>query len=145
MKNKLTTVAALAVALASSPALAYTKPPGAPTLTLPDYGLTISVFATATGVGKGIGVFEFRPATNDWGLCGDCIVDPQLDADFEAQVMIAGGGAGYVQRKKGEINALLARRYPAIGAPPMTTLEQVNAAVAAQALQLVNGLPVFAP
>lgn len=129
----------------ASPALAYTKPQNAPTLDLTSagYAVTISVFAVQTGVGGALGVFEFRPASQDWVLCGQCITNPETP-NLDGAVAAAGGGAQYIELKRSEMNQVLAFRYPAIGAP-VTGLDRVNSAIPAYRLAVVNGSPFLLP
>lgn len=133
-------VLVLALLLFSTAANAYTKPQGAPEIAVPNYGVTVAVFAAQTPVGHGIGVFEYKPAQNDWYLCGQCVIAeyPSLDGPVAA----AGGPGPYVESKRAEINAILASRYPAIGGEPTgSTIDRVNASLATNVLRLVNGSP----
>lgn len=134
---------AVALLLLASQAQAYSKPQGAPELVLPDYGLTISVFAVKTPLGEGIGVLEYRPLQQDWSLCGNCVTSLEYP-DMTQAVKAYGGGDVYLRAKRGEINDILARRYPGIGAP-VTGLELVNSAlkVPGVSLGLVNGIPTL--
>lgn len=119
-------------------AAGYPKPAGTPEVYVPNYGVTVGVWAVHTAIGDGIGVFE--KSGSDWNLCGYCLVDaaiPNLDSDVAA----AGGPSGYVQSKLSALNTILAARYPAIGGGPVTTLDQVNQALGGYALRLVNGSP----
>lgn len=129
--------------LMAGQAQAYSKPQGAPELALPDYGLTISVFAVKTPLGEGIGVLEFRPLQQDWSLCGNCVTSLEYP-DMTQAVKGYGGGDVYLRAKRGEINDILARRYPGIG-EPVTGLELVNASLKVQgvSLVLVNGIPTL--
>lgn len=135
---------ALALLLFSTAANAYTKPVGAPEIVVPNHGVTVAIFAAQTPVGHGIGVFEYKPAQNDWYLCGVCIIPeyPTMDNPVAA----AGGPGPYVASKLPELNAILASRYPAIGGEPTgSAMDRVNQAVGNYALRLVNGSPQLGP
>ena len=135
----------LALVLLSSPAVAvdYTQPPGAPQIVVPNYGVTVSVFAAATGVGQGIGVFELR--STGWYLCGQCLASPQFPT-MDAAVTAAGGPGPYIETVRPQINSILASRYPAIGPqPPTTAMGAVNQALGSYTIRMVNGVPVVAP
>lgn len=125
-------------------AASYTPPPNAPQVYLPNYGVTVGVWAAQTGVGHGIGIFE-KSGTNPWTLCGQCIISPgypTLDSDVAA----AGGAGPYVAGKLADVNAVLSIRYPQIGAEPAgTTLDKVNGSLAGYVLRLVNGSPQIGP
>ena len=133
----------LAICLLASPALAagYTKPAGTPEVYLPGYNVTVGVWAVATAIGQGIGVFENK-GDGVWNLCGQCLVDaayPNIDGDVAA----AGGPSAYVAAKVPAINAVLKARYPA-GTAPVTVLDQVNQALATSyKIGVVNGSPVL--
>lgn len=133
----------VALCLLASPALAagYTKPAGTPEVYLPGYNVTVGVWAVATAVGQGIGVFENK-GDGVWNLCGQCLVDaayPNLDGDVAA----AGGPSAYVAAKVPAINAVLKARYPT-GTAPVTVLDQVNQALATSyKIGVVNGSPVL--
>lgn len=135
----------LALCLLASPTLAagYTKPAGTPEVYLPGYNVTVGVWAVATAIGQGIGVFENKGDINGWTLCGQCLVEvsyPTLDTDVAA----AGGPAAYVAAKVPAVNAFLARRYPPSGTAPVTVLDQVNQALATSyKIGVVNGSPVL--
>lgn len=134
----------LAVALLfSTAANAYTKPVGAPEIAVPNYGVSVTIFAAQTPVGHGIGVFE-RKADGSLYLCGQCIIPeyPTMDGPVAA----AGGPGPYVASKLAEINAIMASRYPAIGGEPTgSAMDRVNQAVGNYALRLVNGSPQLGP
>lgn len=133
-----------ALLLFSTAANAYTKPQGVPEIAVPNHGVTVAVFAAQTPVGHGIGVFEYKPAQNDWYLCGICIIAeyPSLDGPVAA----AGGPGPYVESKRTEINAILASRYPAISAPSTgSAIDRVNQALAGSVLRLVDGSPQLGP
>jgi len=126
-----------------SAANAYTKPQGAPEVVIPSRGVTVAIWAEMTGVGHGIGVFE-RVGTGAWTLCGQCFLAeyPTMDGPVAA----AGGALPYVASKVPELNAILASRYPATGAPSTgSAIDRVNQALGSFALGLVNGSPVLAP
>lgn len=127
-----------------SAANAYTKPQGVPEIAVPNHGVVVAVFAAQTPVGHGIGVFEYKPAQNDWYLCGQCVIAeyPSLDGPVAA----AGGPGPYVESKRAEINAILASRYPAIGGPSTgSAIDRVNQALAGSVLRLVDGSPQLGP
>ena len=132
-----------ALLLFSTAANAYTKPQGAPEIAVPNHGVVVAIFAAQTPVGHGIGVFEQRG--NDWYLCGQCVIAeyPTMDGPVAA----AGGALPYVASKVPELNAILAARYPATGAPSTgSAIDRVNQALSGSfALGLVNGSPVLAP
>ncbi len=132
----------LAVALCfSTAAQAYTKPQGVPTLVLSDYNLTIGVWAVHTLVGDGLGVFEYRPVSQDWSLCGQCITNPDtpnMDAAVNALTPL-----GYITAHKGELNSILALRYPAIGGQPTSGVDRVNQTLPGFSLAIVNGVPTL--
>ena len=137
-------VYALALALLASPAAAYTKPQGVPTLDLTPHGysVTITVFAVQTPLGGSLGVFEYRPASQDWALCGQCITSPDtpnMDAAVQALTPL-----GYIAARKGEMNTIMANRYPPIGAPT-DGVGKVNQALNGYRLVIVNGVPVLQP
>lgn len=134
----------LALVLLSSPAVAvdYTQPPGAPQIVVPNYGVTVSVFAVATAVGQGLGVFEQRGT--GWYLCGTCLVNAQYPT-LDAAVSAAGGAGPYIEAQRAAINAVLASRYPAVAPPPTTALGAVNQALGAYRLSIVNDAPVLGP
>lgn len=133
----------VALCLLASPALAagYTKPAGTPEVYLPGYNVTVGVWAVATAIGQGIGVFENK-GDGVWNLCGQCLVDaayPNLDADVAA----AGGPSAYVAAKVPAVNAVLKARYPG-STTPATVLDQVNQALATSyKIGVVNGSPVL--
>jgi len=134
-----------ALLLFSTAANAYTKPAGSPEIVVPNYGVTVAVFAAQTAIGHGIGVFEYKPAQNDWTLCGTCFLAeyPTMDGPVAA----AGGPGPYVESKRAAINAILASRYPASSTPSSgSTIDRVNQALSGSfALGLVNGSPQLAP
>ncbi len=138
-----TLLAVLVAILCAGPCWAYSKPQGVPTLDLTPagYSLTIGVWAVHTLVGDGLGIFEYRPASQDWALCGNCITTPDTP-NMDASVT-ANGPLGYVIIHKAELNSLLAARYPAIGGTPVSGVDKVNQFLAGQTLQMVNGLPVL--
>ena len=147
MKHKSLALAALAsvafLALAR-PAAAYSKPQGVPTLDLTPLGypVTIAVFAVQTGVGGAIGVFEYKPVSQDWSLCGNCITTPELpNLDAAVNALTA---LGYIASKKAEMNTVLATRYPPIGAP-IDGVGKVNQALNGFSLVIVNGVPSLSP
>src|SRR3990167_7256667 len=120
----------LALTLIAAPAAAidYTQPPGAPQILVPNYGVTVSVFAAQTAIGHGIGIFERKP-DGSWSLCGQCIISPEYPT-LDNAVARVGGPGPYIESKRAGIDAVLASRYPAIGGgAPGTTLDQVNAAL----------------
>lgn len=130
-----------ALLLFSTSANAYTKPQGAPEVFVPNHGVTVAIFAAQTAIGHGIGVFEYKPAQNDWTLCGTCFLAeyPTMDSAVDA----AGGPGPYVESKRAAINAILASRYPAVSGPSTgSTIDRVNQALAAgSVLRLVDGSP----
>lgn len=98
--------------------------------------LLVVVWAVATAIGQGIGVFENK-GDGVWNLCGQCLVDaayPNLDGDVAA----AGGPSAYVAAKVPAINAVLKARYPGSTAP-VTVLDQVNQAIGTYGLRLGSG------
>lgn len=134
---------ALVVSFAGA-ASAYSKPQGVPTLDLTPIGhsVTIAVFAVQTGVGGAIGVFEYRPLSQDWNLCGVCITNPDvpnMDASVNALTAL-----GYIAAHKAEMNTLLGQRYPPIGAP-IDGVGKVNQALNGFSLGIVNGVPALLP
>lgn len=140
----------IALAIAASIALtdpveAYQKPQGIQSLAVPDYNVTIGVWAVKTPLnGDAIGVFEYRPATQDWSLCGICVTTVETPS-MDAAVNAAGGGDPYAQSKLPEVNAILAMRYPVIGPTPTTGIDKVNQALAGGhfILVFVDGVPTL--
>lgn len=129
----------LALLLVSSAANAYTKPAGAPELYLPNYGVSAVIFAAQTPVGHGIGVFEKR-ADGTLYLCGQCII-PEFPT-MDTAVAGSGGPGPYIESKRADINAILAARYPGIGAEPSgSTMDRVNGSLAGYVLRMVDGSP----
>lgn len=121
---------------------AYVKPQGVPTLDLTPlgHGVTIGVWAVQTPLGGSLGIFEYKPATQDWSLCGQCITSPDtpnMDATVDALTPL-----GYIAARKGELNSLLAFRYPPIGSP-LDGVGKVNQALNGFVLQVINGVPVL--
>ncbi|MGE4063511.1 MAG: hypothetical protein AB7E79_09100 [Rhodospirillaceae bacterium] len=138
-------LAAVLVTL-TMPALAaeYLQPKGAPELFVPIHNVTISVFAVQTPVGHGIGIFEKRG--DEWYLCGQCLVSPEVPT-MDAAVKAAGGPEAYVVSKRAAINAVLATRYPAKGVKRSdATIADVNEALVEDSvLKLVDGVPQLGP
>lgn len=136
-------VLTLVLLLLSNSAFAagYPKPAGAPEIYVPNYGVSVAVATVHTAIGDGIGVLE-NNGNGVWNLCGMCLIDPAIP-NLDADVKAAGGEGPYVAGKLPALNALLALRYPAIGAGPVTTLDQVNGSLSGYALRLVNGSPVL--
>jgi hypothetical protein len=136
----------------SVPAFAqFQKPPGLtlPTVMVPDYNLTISVWAFDTAiVGQYIGVYELH---ND-GLWYGCVNNPRPSTNFDADVTAAGGANAWLATVgRGQINEALALCYPPItgipGPPPPPTagvVALVNYGLQSFKLVVTNGLPVMA-
>ena len=126
----------------SCAASAYTKPHSVPTLDLTPqgYSITIGVWAVQTPLGGSLGVFEYRPVTQDWSLCGNCITSPDtpnMDAAVNALTPL-----GYIAARKGEMNTIMAYRYPPIG-QPVDGVGKVNQALNGISLAIINGSPAL--
>jgi hypothetical protein len=135
-------IAALLLFSNAAYAAGYTKPAGAPSVLVPNYGVEVGVWAAQTPVGHGIGVFEKR--ADGWYLCGVCAIPeyPTMDGPVAA----AGGPGPYVESKRAEINAILASRYPAIGGEPTgSAIDRVNQSLAGNVLRLIEGSPQLGP
>lgn len=120
----------------------YSKPAGAPELFLPDYGVTISVFAITTPVGSGLAVGE-KTASGKFNVCGTCGL---YVIDLGSEVAFKGSPAKYIEGQIPDINSILARVYPrkSAPAPGNTAVDQVNFSLYQSfGLGLVNGVPVL--
>lgn len=119
---------------------AYTKPAGAPTLLVPNYNVTTSVWVTVSLVGSFIAIFELQP-DGRWFL-----VDSDFqyaEQNFDAAVASNGGPSGWLQNIGiPHINPILSHRYPPIGGPPSgNAVDQVNNALGvAYVIKTVNGI-----
>jgi len=147
-------VALFALALfLSAPAHAQFQKPGGlnlPTLTIPDYGLTVSVWAYDTAViGAYIGVFEQH---ND-GLWYGCTHNMSPDGNFEANVTAAGGPQAWLANYgMAAVNEALRLCYPPFtstpGPPPPASagnVAGVNYSLQSYKLNMVNGYAVLGP
>lgn len=108
------------------------KPQGALTATIPDYNITIGIWAVDTPVGGYVELFTLQG--NQWFGCDDCYLSGQPEFNFDA-VVNAQGAAAFVRNVVvPSANAQLARRFPPIPsggspAPPPPTaggVSQVN-------------------
>ncbi len=131
---------ALLLCASSARAAEYLPPKGAPELLIPGHNVTISVFATQTPVGHGIGIFEKRG--DKWYLCGQCVISPETPT-MDAAVKSAGGPEAYIDSRRSAINAALARLYPAKKKDAAANaVDDVNKALAGgNTLRIVNGVP----
>lgn len=136
----------------TAPAFAqFQKPPGLmlPTIVVPDYNLTISVWAFDTAiVGQYLGVYELH---ND-GLWYGCVHNPRPNGAFESDVVAAGGADMWLATiGRGEINEALGLCYPpmgTVGPPPPSNagaVALVNYSLQSFKLVMVGGLPVMVP
>lgn len=136
----------LALVLLSSPALAYTKPPGVPTLLVENYGVTIGVWADYTAIGQGVGVFELQP-NGTWTVCSNCIAQAH-PSRIEDDIAYFGGLQGYISTVVPKVNTILARRFPAIGGetpPTINAIYQVNQLISNYRIENNGSAPVMVP
>lgn len=140
-----TLILALALLFSLPAAAQYHKPTGVvlPTLSLPDYGVTVSVWAYDTGfVGGAVGIFEMH---NDGQWYG-CTNNPTLSGTFEQDVVDAGGAVPYLTAVLPQLNRALSLCYPPIGAPSVPppanagSVVNVNYALQAFKFSVVNGV-----
>lgn len=134
------TALAISLSLTSAGANAYTKPAGIQVFSVPNYGVTIAIWADQHPVSAGGALVLFELQNGNWVSCGMCVVPPftSLLNDIAA----AGSADNWIMSKLPDINALLATRYPPIGAPT-TPIEQTNTALLGFAFKIVNGSPVL--
>ncbi|TXH17132.1 MAG: hypothetical protein E6R03_04410 [Hyphomicrobiaceae bacterium] len=134
------TALAISLSLTATVANAYTKPSGIQVFSVPNYGVTIAIWADQHPVSAGGALVLFELQNGNWVTCGICAVPPltSLANDISA----AGSAENWVMSKLPDINALLATRYPPIGAPTSPT-DQVNTALLGFAFKIVNGSPVL--
>lgn len=142
---------ALTFAFIQPAAAQFTKPHGnLPILAVPDYNVTISVWAIDTGViGAYTGVFELHSDGHWYG----CTNNPLADGNFEATVAAAGGAQAWLAGPgAAAINLAMSKCYPAIAAgnPDIpaasnSAVDQINYTLQSYSLKLVNGAPVLAP
>lgn len=133
MKRLLLAVALLVFgAAASAPAHAqFVKPDNVPTTNVPDYNITLGVWALDSLVGSYVGFFEYHPQDGKWyGWPGN---GTQPSINFEQDVANAGGPNQFILHNLSFFNTILANRYPPIGSPPappgLGAVSQLNAAL----------------
>lgn len=121
-------------------AQAFTKPTGIPVYSIPDYNVTIAIWVDQHPVG-GAAIMIFELQNDNWVNCSICVITPW--SGLTQDVPAAGGPEAYVLSKLPEINVILAQRFPAIGGPPVTMPQKVNAVLMGYAYAIVNGSPAL--
>lgn len=107
----------------------FAKPDGALTATLPDYHVTIGVWAVVTPIGGFLGVFELQP-NGTWIYSGSGGFE-YADATFGPDVVAMGAMQWLLSNGIPRANLTLASRFPPIGAPTTDPIAQVNTALGA--------------
>lgn len=142
---------ALALFLTAPAHAQFVKPAGLllPTVVVPDYNLTVSVWAVDTGfIGQYLGVFEQH---NDGQWYG-CTHNMGPDDNLAAEVTAAGGPQAWLATiGMAAVNEALRLCYPPItgsaGPPPPASagvIGQVNYTLQSYRLSVVNGQAVMA-
>lgn len=118
-------------------AFEVTKPAGTPEIFLPDYNLSVAVFAVTSPVGSGLVVGEQKP-NGKYEVCGVC---SRFVIDLAGEIAFKGGEVQYIEGMRGEVNTIFAQRYPALSGPVGNTpLERLNYALGASFRLTGSGL-----
>lgn len=118
----------------ATPALAQ-KPDGVPAAVVPDYNVTIAVWADHTPLGDRIAVWELQ--NGNWSTCGNCstfpvnpLVVPLTTGSMEGDIAAQGGSLDAYLSNVGKpiINVILRSRFPPFGQPPTSAdpIVQIN-------------------
>lgn len=131
------------------------KPEGVPTAVVPDYNVTIAVWADHTPIGDRIAVWELQ--NGNWSTCGNCssfpvnpLVLPLTTGSMEGDIAAQGGSLDAYLSNVGKpiINVILRSRFPPFGQPPTSAdpVVQLNYKLGiAYQLRVVGGVEVLAP
>lgn len=125
------------VECSTADAFEVTKPAGTPEVFLPEYGLSVAVFAVTSPVGSGLVVGE-KLASGRYEVCGVC---SRFVTDLPGEVAFKGGEVPYIASMRPDINLIFSQRFPPISGPVgNTALERLNYALGAGYKITASGL-----